>query len=191
MIGIVAKKTTKKTTKAPRQRADDLSARRAVFLREYLISRNATQAAIKAGYSEKTAAQQGNRLLRNVQIAEAIRQEDERALAAARVTQDAIIGELARIAFGDPRKVMEWGPTGVKLKKSDELSDADAAIVAEVSETRTETGGSIKLKTHNKVDALKELAKLKDLYPKDEKDKPDPTADSRTVKIEMPPGRSL
>ena len=187
----MAKKTTKKTTKAPRQRADDLSARRAVFLREYLISRNATQAAIKAGYSEKTAAQQGNRLLRNVQIAEAIRQEDERALAAARVTQDAIIGELARIAFGDPRKVMEWGPTGVKLKKSDELSDADAAIVAEVSETRTETGGSIKLKTHNKVDALKELAKLKDLYPKDEKDKPDPTADSRTVKIEMPPGRSL
>lgn len=38
------------------------------FADEYLIDLNATQAAIRAGYSEKTAAQQGARLLTNVKI---------------------------------------------------------------------------------------------------------------------------
>lgn len=38
------------------------------FAREYLIDLNATQAAIRAGYSEHTAASQGERLLRNVEV---------------------------------------------------------------------------------------------------------------------------
>ena len=43
------------------------------FVHEFLIDLNATQAAARAGYSEKTAPQQGGRLLKNVQVAEAIR----------------------------------------------------------------------------------------------------------------------
>ncbi|MDX8537050.1 terminase small subunit [Mesorhizobium abyssinicae] len=43
------------------------------FVREYLIDLNATQAAIRAGYSERTAHAQGPRLLENVEIAAAIR----------------------------------------------------------------------------------------------------------------------
>lgn len=42
------------------------------FCEEYLIDLNATQAAIRAGYSAKTAAQQGERLLRNVEAQKAI-----------------------------------------------------------------------------------------------------------------------
>ncbi len=42
------------------------------FVREYLIDLNATQAAIRAGYSEATASEQGSRLLGNVKVAEAI-----------------------------------------------------------------------------------------------------------------------
>ena len=50
------------------------------FVREYLIDLNATQAAIRAGYSERTAASQGERLLRNVDVAAAIKAaQDERA----------------------------------------------------------------------------------------------------------------
>lgn len=48
------------------------------FAREYAIDRNATQAAIRAGYSEHTAKQQGARLLTNVDV----RAEIERTLAA-------------------------------------------------------------------------------------------------------------
>lgn len=50
------------------------------FVREYLIDLNATQAAIRAGYSPKTANEQGARLLANVSIAAAVAQaKNERA----------------------------------------------------------------------------------------------------------------
>jgi phage terminase small subunit len=42
------------------------------FVEEYLIDLNATQAAIRAGYSERTANEQGSRLLANVSVSEAI-----------------------------------------------------------------------------------------------------------------------
>lgn len=49
-----------------------LSPKQQRFVDEYLVDSNATQAAIRAGYSAKTAEQQGSRLLRNVQVAAAI-----------------------------------------------------------------------------------------------------------------------
>jgi phage terminase small subunit len=47
------------------------------FVDEYLIDLNATQAAIRAGYCTKTAAQQAARLLRNVKIQQAIAKSPE------------------------------------------------------------------------------------------------------------------
>lgn len=49
-----------------------LTPKQARFVEEYLIDLNATQAAIRAGYSERTARQQGQRMLTNVDIAAAI-----------------------------------------------------------------------------------------------------------------------
>lgn len=49
-----------------------LTAKQERFVSEYLIDLNATQAAIRAGYSEKAANREGSRLLSNVDIAEAI-----------------------------------------------------------------------------------------------------------------------
>ena len=49
-----------------------LTPKQARFVEEYLIDLNATQAAIRAGYSEKTAYSQGQRLLKKVEIAAAI-----------------------------------------------------------------------------------------------------------------------
>jgi len=51
---------------------DNLTPRQQQFVREYLLDLNATQAAIRAGYSEKTARSQGQRLLTNADIAAAI-----------------------------------------------------------------------------------------------------------------------
>lgn len=45
-----------------------LTAKQERFIQEYLIDLNATQAAIRAGYSEKTANEQGARLLANVSV---------------------------------------------------------------------------------------------------------------------------
>jgi phage terminase small subunit len=49
-------------------KANDLTARQRLFVDEYMIDRNATQAAIRAGYSKKTANEQGARLLANVRV---------------------------------------------------------------------------------------------------------------------------
>jgi phage terminase small subunit len=49
-----------------------LTPKQARFVEEYLVDLNAKQAAIRAGYSPKTAEVQGCRLLRNVQVAAAI-----------------------------------------------------------------------------------------------------------------------
>ena len=56
-----------------------LSEMQQLFCDEYLIDLNATQAAIRAGYSEKTAYSQGQRLLKNVEIQKQIqKRKDDR-----------------------------------------------------------------------------------------------------------------
>ena len=55
-----------------------MNARQKLFVEEYLKDLNATQAAIRAGYSERTAYSQGQRLLKNVEIKNAIKEVRER-----------------------------------------------------------------------------------------------------------------
>lgn len=55
----------------------ELSAKQKKFIVEYLKDNNATQAAIRAGYSEKTANEQAARLLANVSIAQEIAQKQK------------------------------------------------------------------------------------------------------------------
>jgi len=70
------------------------------FVSEYLIDSNATQAAIRAGYSEKTAQQTGSRLLLNVVIQAAIKAGQKKIAKRNDLTVDDLVRELeeARIA---------------------------------------------------------------------------------------------
>ena len=130
------------------------------FVEEYLIDLNATAAAIRAGYSEKYANRSGPSLIvKNSLVADAIRVAKAKRSARTEVTQDRVILELARIAFLDPRKVFKWGPEGVTLLPSDGLTEDEAAAVCEVSQTFSDTGGSIKGKVHDKIKALDLLCK--------------------------------
>lgn len=71
------------------------------FVAEYLIDLNATQAATRAGYSEKTAASQGERLLRNVEIAAAVRAGQVARIERTRVDADWVLTRLADEAEAD------------------------------------------------------------------------------------------
>jgi phage terminase small subunit len=99
------------------------------FVEEYLIDLNATKAAERAGYSAKTANEQGARLLANVSVRSAI--EDAKAARSERthITQDRVLQELARIAFFDLRKL--YREDGA-LKAMHELDDDAAAVLAGV-----------------------------------------------------------
>lgn len=129
------------------------------FVDEYLIDLNATQAAIRAGYSAKRADAIGYENLRKPVIAAAIAQMQVVRADRTGITQDRVLKELARIAFGDPRKVMTWGPHGVTLIDSKTLTDDEAAMVSEASETQSLNGGSIKMKLNDRLKALEMLGR--------------------------------
>lgn len=97
-----------------------------MFIKEYLIDLNATQAAIRAGYSEKTAEVIGHENLRKPNIAEAIKEAMEKRSERTEVTQDMVINELAKIAFLDIRQAFDKDGS---LKKIADMPDEVARAI--------------------------------------------------------------
>lgn len=135
--------------------ARKLSPKQAAFVAEYLIDLNATQAAIRAGYSEKSADKIGAQLLGKTRVREAIEKSQAKRTERTEVTADRVVTELAKIAFADPRDLMEWGPDGLMLKDCRIIPDVAAAAVAEVSEGKD----GMKLKKLDKLKALELLGR--------------------------------
>lgn len=71
------------------------------FCDEYLVDLNATQAAIRAGYSEKNADKIGSQLLGNPRVAEQITILKAKRQKRVEITQDMVLRELALIAFSN------------------------------------------------------------------------------------------
>ena len=69
------------------------------FAQEYIIDLNAKQAAIRAGYSEKTAEQIGYQLLQNTSVQEVIQKAIADRQKRTEVTQDMVVEELRAVAF--------------------------------------------------------------------------------------------
>lgn len=134
------------------------------FVDEYLIDLNGSKAATRAGYSARSAGTMASRLLSYPQIAAAISEGIEARAARSRVTADRVIDEYARIAFSDMCRFVEWGPGGVTLRPSTDMRRIDTACVAEVTETKTATGGTVKFKLHDKRAALDALSKHLGLF---------------------------
>jgi phage terminase small subunit len=158
------KKATRKpaTPQSTRRRTED---RREKFIAAYLITLNATKAAEEAGYSAKTARQQGTRLLSNAAIRARIDAAQSERAKRSEITADRVIREVARLAFSDMRKFARWGAAGVRMNESTDLTDDEAAAVAEVSETVTKDGGSQRFKLHDKAKALELLGRHFGLFP--------------------------
>ena len=111
----------------------NLNLRQVRFCREYLIDRNATQAYIRAGYSEDGASQSSVRLLRNVKI-EALISRFERDRALRTTTEaDQVVSQLARLGFSDIRKICD---SNGNLKRIEDLDDDTAAAIQSVKVTR-------------------------------------------------------
>ncbi len=95
--------------------------KRARFVDEYLVDLNATQAATRAGYSEKTAYSQGQRLLKDVEVAKAIAERQAERAERVRVTADDVLAGLLREAKGEGQdthtsaRVSAWAQIGKHL----------------------------------------------------------------------------
>jgi len=133
------------------------------FVDEYLIDLNATMAAIRAGYSPKTAQEQSSRLLSKVMIKDSVDRAIAERSKRTGVNQDRIVQELAKIAFADMGTFVSWNENGITLLASDGLEESDTASVQEITEvevvTDEYTKKNTKLKLHDKQAALEKLGK--------------------------------
>jgi len=143
------------------QRKDRLTRKQEAFLDAYIANGfNASQAAITAGYKGR-ANTIGSRLLSKVDIQTAIAKKLKPLARRHNIDADRIIGRLTTLAFGTLRDVAEWGPDGVSLKPSADLTEEQAALVREVAETfGSDTRKGVRIKTHDQLAALGKLAEI-------------------------------
>lgn len=104
-----------------------LTGKQAKFVVEYLKDDNATQAAIRAGYSKTVAAEAGSENLRKPYIAEIINDHLDAQQARTLITADKIIREYARLGFYDVRRLFDESGS---LKRIVDLDADTQAIIA-------------------------------------------------------------
>lgn len=149
------------------------------FITEYLVDLNGKQAAIRAGYAPGSAEVTASKLLRLAKVQQAIGAARAKLSAATGITAERVLNELAKIAFTDIRKLVRWRSgvltevenddgemevtfaADVELVASDDLDEATAAAVKEVSITATR---QLKVKLHDKRQALVDLGRHLGLF---------------------------
>lgn len=156
-----------------------LTDRQKRFCDEYLIDLNATQAAIRAGYSQKRASEQAYQLLQKTTVCEYIKQRQKERMERTEITQDMIIRELAIIAFSkasDYANIVEKQATteveGAIIPLLDENGEplmyrtVEPVLTAELTEDQKKALAVIKkgrdgfeIKSYDKVRALELLGR--------------------------------
>ena len=140
-----------------------------LFAEEYLKDLNATQSAIRAGYSKKTAYAIGQENLKKPEIQKEIQKLMNKRSKINEITADNVLKELAYIAFADStdyakikHKTVVNDVTGekeevtyVEFTDTDDLSEEQKKAISTIKYTRN----GIAVETHNKLKALELLGK--------------------------------
>lgn len=107
----------------------NLSPKQQRFVAEYLIDLNATQAAIRCGYTPRAAKQQGYRLLTRPAIAAAVAAGKAKQLESCDLSAERVLEEIRRIALVDTRTFFD---ADGNVKPIQELTPAQGAALAGV-----------------------------------------------------------
>jgi len=148
------------------------------FVDEYLIDMNATAAAIRAGYSEKTAQEQSSRMLLNVIISEHLAKRRASLEKRTEVSQDKVIKELAKIGFANMTDYLDYKTmlreTGQDAN-GDIIHDWAMSVVAKdssevdgspIQEVSISKDGTFKFKLYSKLDALEKIGRYLGMFDK-------------------------
>ena len=162
-----------------------LTAKQERFCNEYLIDLNGKQAAIRAGFSAKTAMEQASRLLSNVKVSERIQELQQKRQKRTDITADKVIIELAKIAFFDIRKIFD---DNGNLISPHDLEDEVACAIASIK-TRIEKSGPDKedwaeikeYRANDKLRALEMLARHFGIFAKENDDPSDNNTKTKYV----------
>ena len=151
--------------------------KQARFCEEYMIDLNATQAAIRAGYSPKTAQEQSARLLSNVMVQNRLAQLQAEQSRRTGVSADRVVRELAKIAFANASDLIDSETASVKLDAS---RDDLAAIQSIKVKSFGEDGLEHEVKLADKLRALDLLGKHLGMY-KDASEKENAAAQNNDI----------
>jgi len=122
-------------------------ARRARFVQEYLRDFNQTQAAIRAGYSARSAHVTGHQLLKDPNVAAAVEAQKAERMARLKMSADEVLVRTAALARGSLAAVSGWDrKRGVIIKDSKSLTELEAYTLQEVIQL---PDGSLKVKVRD------------------------------------------
>jgi phage terminase small subunit len=143
-----------------------LTAKQKKFVEEYLIDLNATQAAIRAGYSPDTAKEIGCENLTKPNIKTEIDKAMAERSRRTGISQDRVLRELAKIAFVNPGDVINLNQATVKSDAKEE--DLAAIASVKIKNIPTEDGEITEreIKLCDKLKALDLLGKHLGIYDK-------------------------
>jgi phage terminase small subunit len=113
--------------------AASLTPKQARFVAEYLVDLNATQAAIRAGYSARNADKIGPELLGKTRVAAAVEEALQARSARTTVTADRVVSELAKLGFANMADYMRASPGGDPYLDFSALTRDQAAALQEVT----------------------------------------------------------
>lgn len=148
-----------------------LTDKQKMFVHEYLVDLNATQAAIRAGYSEKRSSEISYQLLQKTTVQQAIQKAMDERAKRVDVTADKVLQELAHIAFDDiknylsyrtEKTLLEYDENGkpiIGYKQVIEMMDSDMVDTRNIQEVSTNAKGVFTFKLYSKADALNALGK--------------------------------
>ena len=139
--------------------SDNLTPKQRRFVQEYLIDLNATQAAIRAGYSEKTAKSIGQENLTKPAIKAAVDEAQKTTAERLGITAERVLTEYSRLAFLDIRKAFDADGNLIPIHQ---LDDDTAAAIAGIDIVENQAGASIGPDGIQVVDSYTKKFKLAD-----------------------------
>lgn len=139
-------------------KAEKLTERQDSFCVEYVKDYNAKQAAIRAGYKEKTAESQASRLLRNVKVVKRINELKAKTTEKALKTVEDIMHELQTIAFSDPTLYFsELNDHTMTLQDFKKLPRELSAAIKKIKMSEGKAGIIVEFELYDKIKALEML----------------------------------
>ena len=186
-------------------RGKGLTDKQAAFAREYVIDFNASAAALRAGYSQRTAGRTAAELMQDARVKAEIQRLTAAKAARASMEADEVVEQLVNIVRSDISDVMTWGmaevedgeglpltlPNGdailrptISIIDSSRLPRSITGAIAEVSMTDK---GTFKVKMHDKGAAIDKLMRHLGMFEKDNKQ----VADGLAMLIQAAQGSAL
>lgn len=138
-----------------------LTAKQEMFCKEYLVDLNATQAAIRAGYSEKTAYAIGHENLSKPDIQENLSKLVKTRMDKFEINADKVLNEISNIAFSDLTDIVGLSNGVISVKDFNELTKEQRACISSAEQDKD---GMIKIKLYDKLSALEKLGKHLKLF---------------------------